>query len=71
MPDLFVNKVVDIVYLSPLLQKLSDDDNLDAVKNVQQEPVIKLGCDVNIRSIQDDEAFDVCVGSLIICCKPN
>ena len=33
--------------------------------------VIKLGCDVNIRSIQDDEVFVMCVGALIICCKPN
>ena len=28
-------------------------------------------CDVNIRSIQDDEVFDMCVGSLIICSKSN
>ena len=26
---------------------------------------------MNIRSIQDDEVFDMRVGSLIICCKPN
>ena len=26
---------------------------------------------MNIRSIQDDEVFDMWVGSLIICCKPN
>ena len=35
------------------------------------ESVTKFGWDVNIRSIQDDEVFDMCVGSLIICCKPN
>ena len=34
--------------------------------------VIKLVCDVNIGSIQDDGVYDsMCVGSLIICCKPN
>ena len=33
--------------------------------------VIKLGCDVTIRWIQDDKVFDMCAGSLIICCKPN
>ena len=26
---------------------------------------------MNIRSIQDDEVFDMYVGSLIICCKPS
>ena len=31
-----VNKVVDIQYLSLILQKLSDVDNLDAVKSVHQ-----------------------------------
>ena len=31
-----VNKVEDIQYISLILQKLSDDDNLDAVKSVHQ-----------------------------------
>ena len=31
-----VNKVVDTQYLSLIWQKLSDDDNLDAVKSVYQ-----------------------------------
>ena len=35
------------------------------------ESVIKLGWDVNIKSIQDDEVFDMCAGFLIICCKPS
>ena len=34
-------------YVSSILQKLSDDDNF--------------GCDVNIRSMQNDEVFDMCV----------
>ena len=52
------------------MQKLSDDDNLNAMKSTP-ESVIKFGWDVNIRSIQDDEVFDMWVGFLIICCKPN
>ena len=35
------------------------------------ESVIKLGCDVNNRSIQDHEIFFMCVGALIICYKPT
>ena len=35
------------------------------------ESVIKYVWDGNIRSIQDDEVFEMWVGSLIICCKPN
>ena len=57
--------MVDTQYVSSSLQKLSGYDCLDAVKSVHQ------GCDVNIKSIQDGEVFDMCVGSLISWCKPN
>ena len=52
------------------MQKLPDDDNSNAMKSTP-ESIIKFGWDENIRSIQDDEVFDMCVGSLIICCKAN
>ena len=35
------------------------------------DSVINLGCDVNIKSIEDNAVFYMYVGSLVICYKPN
>ena len=35
------------------------------------DSVIKFGCEVNIRSIHEDEVSNICVGSLITWCKAN
>ena len=35
------------------------------------DSVIKFRCEVNIRSVYEEEASNVCVGWLITCCKPN
>ena len=35
------------------------------------DSVIKFGCEVNIRSIHEEEDFNRCVGSLITWCKAN
>ena len=35
------------------------------------DPVIRFGCEVNIRSIHEEEVSNICVGLLIIWCKPN
>ena len=32
---------------------------------------IKFRCEVNIRSIYEEEDSNICVGWLITCCKPN
>ena len=54
------------------MQKLSDDDNLNAMKSVHQSQLSNLvETWILIRPIQDDEVFDMWVGTLIICCKSN
>ena len=35
------------------------------------EWIIKLGSDVSMRSIHEEEVSSVCVGSLITWCNPN
>ena len=35
------------------------------------DSVIRFGCEVNIRSIHEEEDSNIWVGSLIIWCKPN
>ena len=35
------------------------------------DSVIKFGCQVNIRSIHEEEDSNICVGSLITWCKPE
>ena len=35
------------------------------------DSVIKFGCEVDIRSIQEEEDSNICLGSLITWCKPN
>ena len=33
--------------------------------------IIKFGCDVNFKSVKEEESATRCVGSLISCCNPN
>ena len=35
------------------------------------DSITKFGCDINIKSIQEEESATRCVGSLISCCNPN
>ena len=50
---------------------LSADGNLDVIKSATSDSITKFGCEVNIKSMQDEESPIICVGSLIICCNPN
>ena len=35
------------------------------------DSIIKFGCEVNIKLMQQKESPIICIGSLIICCNPN
>ena len=35
------------------------------------ESITEFGCEVNIKSMQEEESPIKCVSSLIICCNPN
>ena len=49
------------------MQILPDDDSLDVKDVWTPNSVIKFGCDVNVRSIHEEELSRICVGSFVIC----
>ena len=63
--------MVDVQYVSSIFPKTIWQWQFGCSEECTSESVIKSVCNVNIRSIQEDIVFDMCVGSLIICCKAN
>ena len=49
---------------------MPDDDSLDVKDVWTPNSVIKFGCDVNVRSIHEEELSRICVGSFVICYSP-
>ena len=41
------------------------------MKSATIDSLTKLGCEVNIKSMQEEESPMICVDSLIICCNLN
>ena len=41
------------------------------MKSAPPDSVTKFGCEVFIKSMQEEESPIICAGSLIICCNPN
>ena len=51
-------------FLDSTLHKLSNNDNLDVMRNTPW--ITKFGCDVNIKSIKEKKSLTWFVGTLIV-----
>ena len=60
----------DCIFLSKILQTQSDDDNWDVKKDARRSQQLRYGCEVKIRSMNEEEDSNLCVGSFIIFWRP-
>ena len=62
--------MADNKFVTWILKIIPDDDSLDVKDVWKPDSVIKFGCDVNVRSINEEKLSRICVRSFVICYSP-